>query len=53
MSTKGLLALKSSCYYMYVLFIEIQFNLVNVERPYLTSTYGDGSLPFNYQSILI
>ena len=24
MSTKGLLALKSSCYYMYVLFIEIQ-----------------------------
>ena len=48
MSTKGMLVLKSSCYYMYdiVLFIEIQ--LVNVERPYLTSTYGDGSLPFNY-----
>ena len=50
MSTKGLLALKRTCYYMYVL-LEIQ--LVNVERPYLTSTYGDGSLPFNYQSILI
>ena len=36
MITKGLLALKTSCYYMYVLYIEIE--LVNVERPYLTST---------------
>ena len=34
--SKGLLALKTSCYYMYVLYIEIQ--LVYVERPYLTST---------------
>ena len=50
MSTKGLLALKSSCYYMYVL---LEIHIVNVERPYLTNTYGDGSLPFNYQTILI